>query len=180
MGMRVEHHQLFGDEVLPKFGLVTHLTHSTSIRLSAAKGFRSPSIRELYFFAPQNADLNPERLWNYEIGLTQFIENRLKMEAILFRSEGSHLIHPSNPGYPFHWVNSGAFIHTGYELIASWLPVNHLELSASWSKLDLGNETLYAPGKKLTAHIVWRISDISLSGDFVLVQDLSLYQKEKL
>jgi len=56
--------------------------------------------------------------------------------------------------------------------MASWMPVNHLEMSASWSKLDLGNETLYAPGKKLTARVVWRISNIRLSGDFVYVQDL--------
>ncbi|MFC1502507.1 TonB-dependent receptor [bacterium] len=172
VGMRVEYHQLFGDELVPKFGMVTHLTDATSIRLSAAKGFRSPSIRELYFFPPQNAELKPDRMWNYEIGFTQFIQNRLKLEGSLFRSEGSNLIRPSNPGYPFQWVNSGAFVHTGYELMASWLPFNHLELSTSWSKLDLGNETLYAPSKKLTARVVWRISDIRIAGDFVLIQDL--------
>ncbi len=172
LGMRVENHQLFGDEMVPKFGLVTHLTHFTSIRLSAAKGFRSPSIRELYFFPSQNADLKPDRLWNYEIGFTQFIRSRLRLEGALFRSEGSNLIRPSNPGYPFQWVNSGIFVHTGYEVMASWLPVNHLELIASWSKLDLGDETLYAPGKKLTARVVWRISDIVLSGNIVHVQDL--------
>jgi vitamin B12 transporter len=171
-GLRIEHHQLFGYEIVPKLGLVTHLTSSTSLRLSTAKGFRSPSIRELYFFASQNPDLKPDRLWNYEVGITQFIGNQLKFEGVLFRSEGSNLIRPSNPGFPFQWVNSGAFIHTGYELMMNWLLMDRLELSASWSKLDLGNETLYAPGKKLTAHAAWRISTISFSGDFIWVQDL--------
>jgi len=171
-GFRLEHHSLYGYETLPKLGFVCHLHQSTSLRISAAKGFRSPSIRELYFFASQNSNLQPDRLWNYEIGLTQFVGSLFKVEGVLFRSEGSNLIRPSNPGFPFQWVNSGTFVHTGYELMASWFPTKQLEFSGSWSKLDLGNETLYAPGKKLTAHAVWQIATILLSGDIIFIQDL--------
>jgi outer membrane cobalamin receptor len=171
-GLRIENHSLYGNEILPKLGLVTHLTQTTSVRVSAAKGFRSPSIRELYFFPPQNADLKPERLWNYEIGLTQYAGRHVKFEGALFRSHGSNLIRPDNPGFPFQWVNSGSFVHTGYELMFNWLPTRTLELGASWSKLDLGDETLYAPGKKLTVHGVWKISNLTFAGDFILVQNL--------
>lgn len=171
-GLRIEHHSLYGNEVLPKLGLVAHLTNTTTARMSAAKGFRSPSIRELHFFASRNEDLKPDRLWNYEIGLTQFAGSHLKFETTLFRSEGSNLIRPSNPGFPFQWVNSGSFVHTGYEIMVNWIPSNALELDVSWSKLDLGNETLYAPGKKFTAHAVWKISNMTLAGDLILVQDL--------
>jgi len=171
-GLRVDHHERYGNEIVPKLGMVTHMTQSTSIRLSMAKGFRSPSIRELYFFPPRNANLEPDRMWNYEIGLTQFIGPGMKCEASLFRSKGSNLIRPSNPGYPFHWVNSGGFIHTGYELMLNWIPVDDLQLNISWSRLDLGAETLHSPGKKLTANISWSMKSFTLSGDFNYIQDL--------
>lgn len=171
-GFRMEHHELYGHESVPKLGLVTHISSKTSVRASAAKGFRSPSIRELYFFSPQNADLKPDRLWNVEVGLTQFMGHDLKFEGTLFRSEGSNLIRRSNPGFPFQWVNSGKFTHTGYELMLDWLPTDDLTVSASWSHLDLGNETMYSPGKKLTAHVTWRIAPFTASGDFITVHDL--------
>jgi len=171
-GLRIEHHELYGNETVPKAGLVAHATSSTTVRFSAAKGFRSPSIRELYFFPPQNAELQPERLWNYEVGLIQHVGQRLKLEGTLFRSEGSNLVRRSNPGFPFQWVNSGKFVHTGYELMLDWLPTEALELGASWSKLDLCNETLYAPGRKLTAHATVRLKPVTLSGDFIYIMDL--------
>ncbi len=171
-GIRMERHSRYGSEILPKVGLVAHLLPVTSLRLSAAKGFRSPSIREMYFFPPQNADLEPERLWNVEAGATQYLGKRLKLDAVLFRSEGSNLVRASNPGFPFHWVNSGAFIHTGYELTADWMPVDGLTINTSWSKLDLGDQTLYSPGKKLTAYISYRFRWFSMALDFLHVMDL--------
>ena len=171
-GLRIEHHELYGGETVPKFGLITHLSRSTSIRLSVAKGFRSPSIRELYFFPPQNVDLKPERLWNAEVGLTQFIGRSFKIEVALFRSEGSNLIRRDNPGFPYKWINSGEFIHTGYELMLDWLPTDGLTLGASWSQLDSGEETMYSPGRKLTAHVAWRVTSFLISADFLYIQDL--------
>lgn len=171
-GLRLEHHELYGYEILPKAGLVTHPTNTTSIRLSTSKGFRSPSIRELYFWIMSNPDLNPEKLWNYEIGLTQHFGKRLKFEATLFRNEADNMIRCSNPGFPFKWINSGKFTHTGYELMLYWLPMDRLECGASWSKLDLGNETLNAPGKKLTAYLTFQIWRVTLSGNAIHVRDL--------
>ncbi len=171
-GFRLEHHELFGYETVPKIGLVAHASRTTSLRLSVAKGFRSPSIRELYFFPPQNADLQPERLWNYEIGFTQQFGSRLKLESTLFKAKGNNLIRMAGTWPNVKWKNSGKFTHTGYELILNWLPSDYLEFSTSWSKLDLGNETLNAPGKKLAAYISYRFRFIQLSGDLSYIRDL--------
>jgi iron complex outermembrane receptor protein len=171
-GLRLEHHNLYGYEILPKVGLVTHVTSSTSIRISAAKGFRSPSIRELHFFPPQNSDLDPERIQNYEIGFNQYLGYRIKLETVIFRSEGNNLIRRSNPGFPFEWTNSGKFTHTGYEILFQWLPWDQLETGISWTKLDLGNETLYSPGKKLTAYLNYQFRGMTFSGNLLHVKDL--------
>jgi outer membrane receptor protein involved in Fe transport len=169
-GVRVEHHQLYGTEVLPKVGLVTHFFNNTSLRLSAAKGFRSPSIRELYIFPPRNKTLKPEEMWNLEIGLGQDIAGRIKLDAALFRSEGDNMILLKLPD--MYYFNSGKFTHSGYELSLQYFPMATLELSASWSKLDLQDETLNSPGKKLTVYAGYSLKNVKISGNLVHIRDL--------
>jgi len=169
-GLRIEHHSLYGYETLPKIGLVTHLSARTTLRLSAAKGFRSPAIRELYVFPPRNESLEPERMWNAEIGLSHRIRQLFKIEAVLFRSEGSNMILTDFARRQF--INSGEFIHTGYELSVFWHPLSNLELNASWSKLDLEDETLNTPGRKLTLSAVIRYPLLTLGANLVHARNL--------
>lgn len=53
-----------------------------------------------------------------------------------------------------------------------WLPTDGLTLGASWSQLDSGEETMYSPGRKLTAHVAWRVTSFLISADFLYIQDL--------
>ena len=61
----------YGNEPVPTGGLAYRPTSSTTIKASVSKGFRSPTIRELYLWTPANANLKPERMMNYEIGVLQ-------------------------------------------------------------------------------------------------------------
>lgn len=149
-GLRLEEHNLYGSEALPKLGLVMHASPFTSLRLSAAKGFRSPSIRELYVFPPRNELLNPESMWNYEVGVTQTLAFNAEFEAVVFQSRGDNLIRLQfQDGRP-KYANSGAFTHDGYELVARWRATDRFNMTATWSDLNLGDETLGAPEQKLT------------------------------
>jgi iron complex outermembrane receptor protein len=179
-GFRLEHHELTGYETLPKAGLVAHLTGSTSLRISIAKGFRSPSIRELYFFQFRNPDLKPERLWNTEIGINQHLGNRFQIEVAGFRSSGDNLIRRDNPGYPFQWINSGEFTHFGYEVIANWLPLNSLEMGLSWTHVDVGEETQYTPGRKLTIYARSGFMGFNLGANLIHVRELYGMDSHKL
>lgn len=169
-GIRAEHHSLYGSQVMPKIGLVAHIINSTSLRLSTAKGFRSPSIRELYILPPRNKALDPEEMWNYEIGLSQDVAGKVKFDAVLFRADGDHMILLKLPEK--YYFNSGKFSHTGYELSLRFFPSEKLELSASWSKLDMQNETLYSPGKKLTAYVGYSLKNVKISANLVHIRDL--------
>ena len=169
-GVRMEVHELYGQEPVPKMGLVYHLLNQTSLRISAAKGFRSPAIRELYVFPPRNEKLEPEEMWNYEVGLSQNITQKAIFQAALFRAEGKNLILLDTARRKF--FNSGEFTHTGYELGLEWLPNDRIEIAANWTKLDLGNETLNAPGKKFNLFASMRIAATRLSGNLELVRNL--------
>ena len=65
-GLRIDHHSRVGTETVPQVGLSFHLPRNVEMKLSANKGFRYPILREMYMFPPQNPDLKPEKLWNYE------------------------------------------------------------------------------------------------------------------
>jgi len=171
-GVRVEKSSQFGSEIIPQIGLVTHITPLTSFRISAGKGFRSPSLRELYFFRPKNPDLKPEEMWNYEAAISQYIYSQLKIDLTIFRSQGTNMIRSSNPGFPFTWVNSGDFTHTGYELVTRWIPSDILTFNVSWSHLDPGNETMYSPAEKLSAQAVLRIRSFTMLGDILYIGGL--------
>ncbi len=176
-GVRFEQHDIYGSELLPKIGVVANIMPSTSIRVSAAKGFRSPSIRELYIFPPRNEELKPERLWNYEIGLTQNIGSHAQMEAVVFQSEGDNMIRTVFEAGRPQFRNSGDFVHYGYELSAKWQPMTPLNVSASWSDMHLGEETQGAPEKKFTFYAGYDLGLVDLMA--TVMHAAELYGNDK-
>ena len=67
-GFRYAYNSAFGDQLIPSVQLRHDLSEQTQLRLSYGRGFRSPSVRELYFeFVDSNhrifgnPDLQPER-----------------------------------------------------------------------------------------------------------------------
>jgi outer membrane receptor protein involved in Fe transport len=168
-GLRAENHELVGSEILPKAGLVYHPFDRTALRLSASKGFRSPSIRELYFWMPANAELTPDRLWTYEAGLSQRIGSAMTVDATVYRAEGSNLIQMQSP--PPKWVNTGEYTHQGIELAWNWTPVPGLETGATWSENDLSENAFNSPGRKITAFMRVPVGPVALSADLLSVAD---------
>ncbi|MBN2029541.1 TonB-dependent receptor [bacterium] len=170
-GLRVEHHTLFGSVNIPKVGLVSHLTESTSFRVTISKGFRSPSIRELYFFPSHNEALRPDEYWNYEIGMSQHIGRRLNLEMAVFQIEGDNLITLVKGTSGYQLMNSYEIKNRGYELMFNWSPVNRLEMNASWAYVDMENVIPNAPEKKLTTYAAYQFSKFRITGELVVVRD---------
>jgi outer membrane receptor protein involved in Fe transport len=173
-GFRLEHHTLYGTVSIPKVGLVAHITNTNALRLDFSKGFRSPSIRELYFFPPHNEDLKPDEIWNMEAGYTQQIGRTFQIDATVFHNEGDNLIamakRVQGPGYQY--TNVGQIENNGVEIEATWMPVDRVNLGASWSGIDMKYEIPNVPEKKTTAFVSWQISKLFFSGMLIWVQDL--------
>ncbi len=175
VGLRVEHHELYGYVVLPKWGLVAHVTSSTSVRAAWSKGFRSPSIRELYFFPPHNPELLPDEIWNYEVGIAHALGARARVEATLYRLQGDNLITMARnaaPPPPFRLANAGRVSNTGYEMSWQWEPAHGVEVGGSWSHIVKMEELVAnAPRRKLTAYLSARVGRLLLVGDLNAVRD---------
>lgn len=147
-GVRYEHSSVFGKEIIPQIGAAVRITDETTIKASAAKGFRSPTIRELYLFPAPTPTLKPERLWNYEAGILQSFGEEVNLELVGFIARGSNLIRTEGVYPNLLLSNSGDFTHRGVEFAAHYTPIQGLSLNASYSYLDPQNETRGNPRHK--------------------------------
>jgi len=149
-GIRLDHHEINGTEWIPQLGLSFNPASSTVLKAIVSKGFRNPTIREMYMFPPQNPDLKPERLWNYELSYLQALfDNQLSVGVNLFYMKGDNMIQVAMiDGKPLN-INSGKVENRGIELSSAWQATQSLRFSANYSYLDMTYKILAAPEHKL-------------------------------
>lgn len=91
-------------QVNPKFGIRYTIDDRHTVRGSFGKGFRAPSIGELFTSTKNTGssaiivpsrNLQPERSSTYEIGTTNVLTEHVRFEGALFHSDFHDLIEPS-------------------------------------------------------------------------------------
>ena len=153
-GLRVDHHSRVGTEWVPQFGAAFHLPENVELKASAAKGFRYPILREMYMFPPQNPDLQPESMWNYELAFSQrLLGGRLHYGLNLFYIDGKNLIMrlPNPSGSGMLNQNSGAVDNAGVEAQVAYRISRQWSVDANYSYLHMENPVVAAPEHKLYA-----------------------------
>ena len=174
-GARVDHHSQTGTEFIPQAGLAFHLPKDAEIKAMASKGFRNPTIREMYMFPPQNPDLKPEKLWNYELSFSQrLMENRLSYGVNVFYINGENLIlrlpNPAGSGMlnqnSGEIENWGAEANIGYRFNSTW------GVTANYSWLHMENPVLASPEHKLYGGVNFRKGRWSASTGIQYVKGL--------
>ena len=174
-GARVDYHSQTGTEFIPQVGLAFHLPENAEIKAMASKGFRNPSIREMYMFPPQNPDLKPEKLWNYELSFSQrLMDNRLSYGLNVFYINGENLIirlpNPNGSGMlnqnSGEIENWGAEANVGYQFNPVW------SVMANYSWLHMENPVLASPEHKLYGGVNFRKGRWSASTGIQYVKGL--------
>ncbi|MBO6077443.1 MAG: TonB-dependent receptor [Bacteroidaceae bacterium] len=151
-GLRADHHFTVGTELVPQFGAAFHLPAGMEVKLSAGKGFRYPIIREMYMYPPQNPNLKPESLWNYELAFSQSLMNgRLNYGINLFKMDVENIILtlPNPNGAGKLNQNSGELKNKGVEIQASYLVSKSFALNGSYSLLKMETPVIGAPEHKV-------------------------------
>lgn len=174
-GARVDYHSQTGTEFIPQVGLAFHLPENAEIKAMASKGFRNPTIREMYMFPPQNPDLTPEKLWNYELSFSQrLMDNRLSYGLNVFYINGENLIirlpNPNGSGMlnqnSGEIENWGAEANVGYQFNPVW------SVMANYSWLHMENPVLASPEHKLYGGMNFRKGRWSASTGIQYVKGL--------
>ena len=175
VGARVDYHSQTGTEFIPQVGLAFHLPENAEIKAMASKGFRNPTIREMYMFPPQNPDLKPEKLWNYELSFSQrLMDNRLSYGLNVFYINGENLIirlpNPNGSGMlnqnSGEIENWGAEANVGYQFNPVW------SVMANYSWLHMENPVLASPEHKLYGGVNFRKGRWSASTGIQYVKGL--------
>jgi len=165
-GIRIDHHSRVGTKWVPQAGVAFHLPHDIELKASASKGFRYPILREMYMFPPQNPDLQPESMWNYELAFSQrLLEGRLNYGVNLFYIDGKNLILtlPNPNGSGMLNQNSGEIENSGVEISAAYRIDRHWSIGGNYSYLHMKEPIVAAPEHKLYAsanfaHGRWNLS----------------------
>jgi iron complex outermembrane receptor protein len=151
-GFRIEQNNVTGTELIPQLGVSYQvLKKNLSVRANFSKGFRSPTIRELYLFPAPTPGLKAERMWSYEAGVQFHYKNILSIEPVFFYEEGSNIIQPEGVYPNLRLANSGRFIIKGWEVSAYIKPADYFNLNMAFSFTKPGNLTQSNPQTRFFA-----------------------------
>ncbi len=154
-GLRLNNSNVYGSFLVPQFGVSWRIDAMTTLRGSAAQGFRSPTIRERYLFPAPNPDLDPELMWNYEVGLLRAFGEVVTLEFTAFQSEGKNIIRIEGFFPNLRLRNSGAFVHRGVELSGNVRLTSSIASELTYGYLDAGEQTMASPRHKLYAGLYY-------------------------
>lgn len=162
-GVRLDHHSITGSEWVPQGGLVFRPVQTGSLKMMVSKGFRNPTMRELYLYPPSNTDLKPERLMNYELSWRQSLKS-ISYGVNIFYIKGDNMIQTvAVDGRPRN-VNTGTVENSGAEVEATWHVNPHLTLTTNHSVLHMVHHVISAPEYKGYLGATWHSGAWTLTG----------------
>lgn len=161
--------------LLPRFGSRYLLTDSTVLHGQVARGYRSPSIRELYMFPPSSLDLEPEEAWSSDLGVRQHFGDLLALDLTGYYIDAENLVVYRPP----EAQNTGGLVNKGIELAAVFTPVDWFEMLASYTYLDQNHRIagLAPQVLKWINRFAW--NDLSLQSATTVVGGLRLSAEEE-
>ena len=151
-GLRLDHHSVSGTEWIPQAGIVVRPVSNGEAKAMVSKGFRNPSMREMYLYPPSNEELEPERIWTYELSWHHRLPTSggtgggFTYGVNLFWLKGDNMI-VTNTAIRRN-ENTGEIENKGVELEATWHINRHWSLTTNHSYLDMKSPILAAPQYK--------------------------------
>ena len=174
-GLRYDYHSMVGSAWIPQGGLAVHLPHSIELKASANKGYRNPTLKDMFLFPPQNPNLKPESLWNYELAVSQnLLQGKLFYALNVFYIDGKNIILslPNPNGAGMLNQNSGKIENSGIEAQIRGKINTAWTLEGNYSYLHMKNPVVAAPEHKLYVGAVFTEGRWSVSSGLQYIHDL--------
>ena len=169
-GIRFQNHSKYGSEWVPSAGFAWQLSPLTTWRTSISKGFRSPTIRELYMFN-HNPNLQPERIYSYETGVAHsFLQRKLKIELTGYMVKGDNLIVTGPMG---NLYNTGSINNKGVELALQARPLKNLDFLLSYSYIHMDRPLFATPKNNLFLSGTYRWEKFRFNCSLQQISDLN-------
>ena len=170
VGIRLQDNEFYDIEWIPSGGFAFKVTGETTWKVSVGKGFRSPTIRELFMFN-HNPDLNPERSMDYETGIHQtLLKQKLSIELTGFIVKADNMI---VTGYMGQLSNAGKADNRGLELSAVYTTGEHLSMSLAYSYIDMKTPVYATPRSHLSINGNYKLDKLKFSVNLQQVNHLN-------
>ena len=156
-GIRLDENQNFGTAWTPSLS-AAYLFNETGTKLKGgyAKGFRAPTLNEMFFPAGfgcpafGNPDLGPEKSWEVNFGVEQnLVSDRVKIIGTYFHRDVKDLIEgrpiPGDPFGCFRAENAGRARFNGVEWTLGIKIFSPLTVSANYTYLNWNTEDRTLP-----------------------------------
>lgn len=161
-GVRYDHDSLTGGITVPEIGAAVSLAEWATLAASAGRGFRNPTIRELYLFPAPNPGLKPERLWNYQASLQLRPLASLSAGVTAYYADVDNLIVTLGRFPNLMLRNEGRALNRGLEATLRWRLSSTVECSGGYAYLRSTNLAPLVPAHKLTYAVDAQLARVSL------------------
>lgn len=147
-GVRYQANSLFGNIAVPELGGLWQASNRISLSGAISRGFRNPTIRELYLFPAPNANLKPEEEWNYQATVQARITTTMAAWTTFYYASMSNQILALG-NYPnMNLTNGGRAINKGAETNLRWAIHRRVNATGGYAFLRSTNLAPYVPGNK--------------------------------
>jgi iron complex outermembrane receptor protein len=154
-GFRYQQNSTFGGIPVPEFGAQWHASSRYTFSTSISRGFRNPSIRELYLFPAPNPNLLPVHEWSYEAtAQARLTQNIAAWTTFYYASLTNQIV--TLGSYPnMQMLNGGKAINKGVEAKLRWSGIGsaarrRLSLTTGYAYLASTNIAPLVPANKAT------------------------------
>ncbi|MBC8555081.1 MAG: TonB-dependent receptor [Candidatus Brocadiales bacterium] len=138
-GVRIDDNNTFGKDVNPKFSIAYHLKETdTKFKANYGKGFRGPTLNQLFFPNFGVPTLDPEESESYDLGFEQYLfEDKIFFGVTYFNNRFSNLIQSVDTGgFVFRAQNIGFVRTEGIEAEAVIKPFEGLTIRGTFTKTN--------------------------------------------
>ncbi len=172
-GVRFQNNSIYGTEWVPSVGFAYKFSETTTWKGNFSKGFRSPTLRELFMWGPQNADLNPESVLNYETGLLKtFFNSKVSAELTFFAIDGDNLIVTVPVNGTMKYINSGEISNKGIEFALSAEVAKNLMLNTTYSYIHMDEPVYATPEHQFAVNAHYNLNKFQLSASIQQISGL--------
>jgi outer membrane cobalamin receptor len=148
-GVRYDANSIAGAITVPEAGASYTLKDGYTVAASVSRGFRNPTIRELYLFPAPNPLLKPEYMWNYQASLHARPAKNVAASLTGYYADLSDMV-VTQGRYPnLRLSNAGRALNRGLEGTLRWRPVKRMSLVSGYAYLRSTNLAPYLPEQKL-------------------------------
>ncbi|KPK36303.1 MAG: hypothetical protein AMK70_02725, partial [Nitrospira bacterium SG8_35_1] len=146
-GLRYEDNSGFGNETLPRFGIIATPWQNTALKFSSGKHFGAPTPNDLFWpddgFSKGNPDLLPETGWHSDITWEQSLQDdRIFFSVSYFHWTIDDKIQwePDSNGI-YSPVNLRSFTGDGFEAGAKFQLMANLQFGLNYTYIDAEEES---------------------------------------